>query len=111
MSRRSRGGRGSASIELVAMVPILLVVALVVLQLGVAAWTAAEAQEAARQAARAKSLGESASSAAEDALPGALSVASIGVSGETVTLQVQVPRVSPLPVFTVTRDATMPEQP
>ncbi|WP_435743799.1 TadE/TadG family type IV pilus assembly protein [Nocardioides sp. SYSU DS0663] len=113
MSRRAerRSHAGSVALEVVALVPLLVLVALLVLQLGVAGWSASQAQEAARAAARAQSLGRDPLAAAEGALPGALDVASISTSGDSVTLRVRVPRVSPLPTFTVTRDVSMAVNP
>ena len=48
---RVRDEDGTASIEVVALVPLLVLVAMMVLQAGVAGWTASQTQEAARQAA------------------------------------------------------------
>lgn len=106
-----RRERGSVSIEVVALVPLLVLVALLVLQLGVAGWSSSQAQEAARAAARAQSLGEDPRAAAEGALSGSLEVHSITTTSDSVTLRVRVPRVSPLPTFTVTRDVSMPVNP
>lgn len=103
-----RRERGSASIEIVALVPVLVGVAMLVFQLGVASWTAAQTQEAAREAARAKSLGRDVGGAAAGALPGSLHVKAIDADGDTVTLTVDVPKVSVLPTLTVTRHASMP---
>jgi len=103
--------RGTAALEFVVLVPIVVLVALFVMQVGVAAWTASQTQEAARQSARAHSLGEDPLAAAEQALPGSLHVDDIDVSGDTVTLRVDVPRVSPLPGFTVERQVSLPETP
>lgn len=108
MSHESRGSRGSVSIEVVVLIPIMIGVALMSLQLGVAGWTASQTQEAARQAARAQSLGSDPRTAAEGALPAALRVEALSAEGETVTLRVEVPTVSLLPTFTVTRSVTMP---
>ena len=105
----SRAERGSASLEAVVLVPVMLLVALLVLQLGVVGWTVTQTEEAARQAARAHSLDRSPHAAAEDALPGALTVEHLDASGDEVTLRVKIPRVSPLPVFRVTRSVTMPD--
>ncbi|WP_166139790.1 TadE/TadG family type IV pilus assembly protein [Nocardioides ochotonae] len=102
-----RRERGSVSLEVVGLVPLLILVALLVLQLGVAGWSASQAQEAARAAARAQSLGEDPLAAAVGSLPGSLEVKEISTSGDSVTLRVTVPRVSPLPTFTVTRDVAM----
>ncbi len=66
--------RGTAALEFVVLVPIVVLVALFVMQVGVAAWTASQTQEAARQSARAHSLGEDPLAAAEQALPGSLHV-------------------------------------
>jgi Flp pilus assembly protein TadG len=100
--------RGSVSIEIVMLVPVMVMVATFVLQLGVAGWTASQTEKAARQSARAQSLGESPVTAAEGALPGALKIATINASGENVALRVDVPRVSLLPQFTVERSVSMP---
>lgn len=108
---RGSGERGTASIEVVGLVPLLVLLALLVLQLGVAGWTASQTQEAARQAARAQSLGGDARTAAEDALPGALEVEDLSSDGEEVRLRVRIPVVSVLPGFTVEREATMPGSP
>lgn len=108
-SRRAqdRPERGSVSLEVVMLVPLLVLVALLVLQLGVAGWSASQTQEAAQAAARAQSLGEDPLVAAEGALAGSLEVEEISTSGDSVTLRVRVPRVSPLPTFTVTRDVSI----
>lgn len=105
----ARRQRGSASLEAVALVPLMLLVGLFVLQLGVAGWAATQTEEAARQAARAHSLDRDPHAAAEDALPGALDVAHLSASGDEVTVRVEIPRVSPLPVFSVTRSVSMPD--
>lgn len=110
MSRR-RTERGTVSIEVVALVPILVLVGMLTLQLGVAWWTGSQAQDAARQAARAQSLGDSPRDAAEGALPGALDVESISAGEDSVRIEVEVPRVSFLPTITVTRDAFIPGAP
>jgi hypothetical protein len=109
--RRTRDERGSVALEVVALVPILVLVALLTLQLGVAGWTAAQTQGAARASARAQSLGQDPVAAAERALPSGLSIADIDTGGDSVTLVVDVPRVSPLPVFSVKRHVAMPVTP
>ena len=108
---RCRRECGTASIEVVALIPVLLFVAMLVLQLGVAGWTASQTAEAARQAARAQSLDRDPLTAAEQALPGALRVDRISAGGDTVTLWVDVPRVSLLPEFTVSRSVSMTVDP
>jgi hypothetical protein len=106
-----RGARGVASVEVLVLAPMLLFLATLVLQLGVAGWTASQTEEAARQSARAQSLGQDARGAAEGALPGALDVRTMSSGGDTVTLTVNVPRVSVLPTFTVTRQVSIPVTP
>lgn len=106
MSRR-RQERGSVAIEVVMLVPIMIFAAMLTLQLGVAGWTAAKTTEAAREAARANSLGRDPETAAERALPGALDVDEIRITGDSVEIRVNVPRVSPLPTFQVTRSVSM----
>ena len=110
MSRRRRDP-GSASLELLALVPIALTVALLTLQAGAAAYTAISAQEAARTAARAASLDQDPAAAARAALPGTLrlvSLTTIGPTGHGVRLVVEVPDISPLRTFQVTRQAVLP---
>ena len=106
-----RGERGSVALEVVALVPLLVLIALYTLQLGVAGWTAAQTQGAARASARAQSLGQDPVAAAERALPSGLDVDAIDTGGDSVTLVVEVPRVAPLPVFTVERQVAMPVAP
>jgi len=105
--------RGTASLEVVTLVPIILLVGTLMLQLGVAVWTMVAADTAARQVARAVTLGErNPEAAANRSLPGVLSVSQWEQSGRDdevrITLSVDVPRVSFLPLFTVKRDAVMP---
>ncbi len=102
------GSRGTVAIEVVLLVPVLILVATFVLQLGVAGWTASQTERAARQAARAQSLGDDPRAAAVRSLPGSLQVASMSSGGDSVSLRVNVPRVSVLPQFSVVRDVAMP---
>ncbi len=64
--------RGTASVELVAYLPVVVLAAVVATQLYVAAWTATSTTVAARAAARAHSLGRDPQSAAATALPRSL---------------------------------------
>ena len=111
MTSSVRSPRGTASIEVVALIPLLILVATFALQLGVAGWTASQTQEAARQSARAQTLGQDPRAAAERALPGALVIHRISAGGDTVTLEVRVPRVSLLPTFTLSRSVSMSPNP
>lgn len=107
MSRRVRNERGTVSIEVVVLVPLLVLIALLTLQLGAAMWTISQTQEAARQAARAQSLGDDPERAAEGALAGMLTVDDITTDGETVSVTVEIPMIFPLPLDPVTREATI----
>ncbi len=111
--RRARGQRrerGQASLELVAMLPLLIFSGLLALQMGVAMWTISSTNEAARQAARAFSLGVDPTAAAEASLPGTLDVANLVASGpgHRVALTVRIPTVMVIDLPTVTRTVVMP---
>lgn len=110
MSSRVRD-RGSVAVEVVVFVPVLVLIATLVLQLGVAAWASSQTQRAASQSARAQSLGQNPAAAADAALPGILQVGRLEASSERVDLWVDVPRVSMLPTFTVHRQVDMPAEP
>jgi hypothetical protein len=109
--RREGTDRGVASLEVVALYPILVLLGTFALQAGAAVWTVALTTDAARTAARAAALDEDPAAAAQGALPEALDVAAVrsfGAPAHGVSVTVRVPRVSPLPQFTVTRQAVMP---
>ncbi len=110
-SRTAGGGRrerGSAAIEFLGFLPLLLLVALAGVQLGLLAYTGTEAGTAARAAARTDDAGAAAAavsgwlhpSVALDEQPGAV----------TATVTIKVPSVLPgiSIVDPVTRSATMP---
>ena len=69
---RDRSSRGQASVELLAAVPFVLLVAALAWQLALAGWTAWMAAHAARVAARADAVGRPLRPAARSALPRAL---------------------------------------
>ncbi len=69
--RRAVGARGQATVELVAVLPLVLLAALVAWQLVLAGQTAWLAAHAARVAARAEAVGRDPEDAARSALPGA----------------------------------------
>ena len=106
----ARNERGSASLELVGMLPVVALVVSLVLQYVAAAYVAQVSDDAARQAARAYSLGRDPAAAADASLPGGLMAATVATFGPDhgVRITVRVPRLSPLPVSTVTRAAVMP---
>jgi TadE-like protein len=72
MMSSTQNERGQASIELVAMLPVVLLVGALVWQLALAGHTAWLTAHAARAAARADSVGRSPSEAARSALPRSL---------------------------------------
>lgn len=112
MSTRRRQERGAAALETVGLMPILILSALIVLQIGVAGWTVSATGQAARDAARAASLGQDAGSAAKASLPGSLTAASVAVSrptdGRRVTVAVEVPSFVGFDLGEVSRTAEMP---
>jgi hypothetical protein len=89
---RRRAEAGQASIELVAMVPVVLLVAAVVWQLALAGHTAWLAANAARVAARADAVGRGPAEAARSALPRSfedeLEVERLAGGGVRVSVQV-----------------------
>src|SRR5919197_6379582 len=93
---------GQASVELVATLPALIVVALLVAQLGIAGWALWSAANAARAGARAAYVGGSAGAAARSALPGPLregaKVRSAGNNGVSVRAPGLVPGLPAIPV-------------
>lgn len=100
---RSAGHReeGTASVELVAAVPFLLLAALVAAQLWLAGHAFWSAGVAARAGARAALLGGDADGVARRALPAALRDGARVGDGDGVTVEVAVPRLLPLPRMTV----------
>jgi Flp pilus assembly protein TadG len=93
---------GTASVELVAAVPFLLLAVLVAAQLTLAGQALWSAGVAARAGARAALVGDDAAVAARQALPPALRVAAEVKEGEGVSVRVEIPRLLPaLPVLEV----------
>lgn len=115
MRRRRRDERGTAAIELVGMVPILVLITILCVQAFLVAATFSSAQKAARDAARAATLGQDARSAADDALPGWASLKSVeryGCEGYCYRVEVRVPLVVPGLVndrVTLEREAELPD--
>ncbi|TKA03017.1 TadE/TadG family type IV pilus assembly protein [Actinacidiphila oryziradicis] len=112
--------RGSASLEFLGVLPILLLIALAGIQLGLAAYAASEAGTAARAAARAEAkykagvTGKAAGDAAVSSwLQVTISDPSAGAAPHSVqmTATIQIPAV--IPLFnpgSVSRSATMPKE-
>lgn len=115
MRLRSRRDRGQVAIEYLGFVPILMLVAVAVIQIGLVAYAAQQAGTAARAGARAASLGRSAQegcqAAVSDALSGRTSCAEDrGGDTVTVTATVHIPSIIPIwdPIGDVHKHATMP---
>lgn len=112
MSRVRRGREsdlGSAAIEMLGVLPIVVLVVLVLLQVCAFTVTVQAANQAARDGARALSLGRPVATAVDRSLPGSLSARSISYpGGRAVRLEVDVPRVGIFPEMTVEREAEMP---
>jgi hypothetical protein len=93
---------GTASVELVAVVPFLLLAVLVAAQLGLAGYALWSAGVGARAGARAALVGRDAAAAARQALPAVLRDGSEVGEGEAVSVRVAVPWLLPgLPKLTV----------
>ncbi len=101
---KSRGDneRGSASIELVGVLPFLLLAIAVAAQLGLAGQALWSAGIAARAGARAALVGRSAAAAARAALPPPLRRGADVTEGGGVAVEAPVPALLPgMPSFTV----------
>ena len=87
---------GTASVELVAAVPFLLLAVLVAAQLAIAGEAFWSSAVAARAGARAALVGGDATAAARRALPQALRLdAQVSESGAVTTVRVAIPRLLP----------------
>lgn len=108
-----RRERGTASIELAALVPLILLAAMAALQLGVVGWTVVATGAAARDAARAATLGQSPAQAARGALPGILDARSVtgGATADSqkYTVTVPIPRLLIIDLGAVSRTAELPD--
>lgn len=102
-----RGSAAQASVELVAVVPILVGLALLVGQLAVAGWALWSAGNAARAGARAAYVGGSAGKAARSALPDSLREGAKVKARDGVEVTVSTPALLPgvprIPVSAHTR--------
>jgi hypothetical protein len=93
---------GTASVELIAVVPFLLLAVLVAAQIALAGGALWAAGVAARAGARAALVGGAAGPAARRALPPSLRAGAQVGDGDRVTVRVTVPRLLPgLPPFRV----------
>jgi len=87
--------RGTASVELIAVVPFLLLAVLVAAQIALAGQALWSAAVAARAGARAAAVGSSASAAAKRALPASMRAGAAVEDGDGVRVAVPVPRLLP----------------
>lgn len=95
VSSAGQGEEGTASVELIAVVPFLLLAVLAAVQIALAGYSLWSASVAARAGARAALVGEGATAAARRALPPSLRADSeVGGAGE-VSVRVPVPRLFP----------------
>lgn len=91
----AHGEEGTASVELVAAVPFLLLALLVAAQIALAGQALWSAGVAARAGARAAAVGGDASAAARSALPAAMREGSRVEDEDGVEVRVEVPRLIP----------------
>ncbi len=110
---RLRSQSGQATVELGALVGLVLLVGLIAWQLALIGWTAVSAQNAARTAARMQSRGGDGAAAGRHALAakGLSHDADVQVTGDQATVVVPVPIVVPALHafgFHLTETATMP---
>jgi hypothetical protein len=109
-----RGGeRGSASVELLGILPLLLLAGLTAWQILLAAMTVTSAENAARAASRAEGRGDGGAEVGGEALPTWLrDQAEIQLSGTKATVVIEVPIIVPglsIDALTVSRSAELPE--
>ncbi|MGW3507206.1 TadE/TadG family type IV pilus assembly protein [Streptomyces sp. NPDC000994] len=98
--RDGRHDRGQVAIEYLGFIPILMLLAMAVIQIGLIAYTAQQAGTAARAGARAASLRQGAEQACANAVSGWLAdgtscPASYGGKEVTVTAGVDIPSIVP----------------
>ena len=99
---------GTASVELVAVVPFLLLAVLVAAQIGLAGQALWSAGVAARAGARAALVGGDSTTAARRALPPSMRAGAEVSDGSVVSVRVDVPRLLPgLPSLTVGAKAAL----
>jgi hypothetical protein len=99
---------GTASVELIAVVPFLLLAVLVAAQIGLAGQALWSAGVAARAGARASLVGGDAVAAARRALPSVLRSGAEVSDGDAVSVRVVIPRLVPaMPQLTVGAKAAL----
>jgi Flp pilus assembly protein TadG len=99
---------GTASVEMVAVVPFLLLATLVAAQIGLAGQALWSAGVAARAGARAALVGGDAATAARQALPSSMRDAAEVHEGDAIAVRVDIPRLLPgIPRLTVGAQAAL----
>jgi len=93
--KAAHGEEGTASVELVAVVPFLLLSLLVAAQITLAGQALWSASVAARAGARAALVGGDATAAARSALPPSMREGAKVEEGDGVSVRVEVPRLIP----------------
>jgi hypothetical protein len=105
--------RGSASVELMGILPLLLLAGLTAWQILLAAMTVTSAENAARAASRAEGRDDRGAEVGRDALPLWLrDQAEVQLSGTKATVVIEVPIIVPglsTGALTVSRSAELPE--
>jgi len=105
-SARREGG--TASVELIAVVPLLLLAILAAAQIGAAGYALWSAGIAARAGARAALVGGDAEGAAQRALPGSMRDGAEISDGDAISVRVVIPRLLPaMPKLTVAARAAL----
>ncbi|HET7588961.1 MAG TPA: hypothetical protein VFK14_02075 [Solirubrobacterales bacterium] len=93
--KAAQGEEGTASVELVAVVPLLLLALMAAAQIALAGQALWSASVAARAGARAAAVGSDAAAAARSALPPSMRSSAEVDDDEGVTVRVEVPRLIP----------------
>jgi Flp pilus assembly protein TadG len=93
--RAAHGEEGTASVELVAVVPFLLLALVAAAQIALAGQALWSASVAARAGARAAAVGGDAAAAARAALPSSMRAGAKVDDGAGVSVRVEVPRLVP----------------
>lgn len=110
--RRLAGDRGQSTLELVAVVPVVLLLAGILLQLAAVTWAITDVTDAARHGARASSQGNDGCAAARNALSGRLAADMTDCDHDrgTVTITVRAPiLVSGFEDVDIRRTAELPD--
>jgi Flp pilus assembly protein TadG len=95
VEKAARGEEGTASVELVAVVPFLLLAVAVAAQIALAGQALWSASVAARAGARAALVGRDAAAAARSALPASMRQTARVEDEDGIVVRVEVPRLIP----------------